>query len=83
LGCEDCTVTWESAEDVPQHIINEYNSNTKFHVDDLSSGSKSRFGQQIHTLSVTSNSTSTTQRPVVKENTGYVYLYDCANNCIM
>ena len=40
-------------------------------MDDLSSGCKSRFGQQMHTLSVTSNPTSTTQRPVIKENTGY------------
>ena len=30
------------------NIIDEYASNTKFHVDDLSSGGMSTFGQQTH-----------------------------------
>lgn len=49
-------------------------------MDDLSSGCKSRFGQQMHTLSVTSNPTSTTQRPVIKENTGYNGYINSYNN---
>ena len=73
VGKENCSVTWEPEEKIPQKIVEEFEENIKTTVADCVT---SRVGQLSHTLitshDTTQNSTSTC-RPVVKDADGYVY----------
>lgn len=67
MGCEDCTVTWEKAEDIPRTIINEYCQGVKRYAEeDIKSGP----GHQMHTLSLSPSKNQHTKRPIIKDNSG-------------
>lgn len=81
VGKENCAVTWEPEEKIPQKIVEEFEGNIKTTVADCVT---SRVGQFSHTLvtssDTTQNSTSTC-RPVVKDADGYVYSTGCYYTC--
>ena len=67
LGREECLVTWEAAETVPQSIVEEYEIGLKPSVADCTTKSSGIF----HKLKVVHESASGCgKRPVVKENEG-------------
>lgn len=73
VGKENCAVTWEPEEKIPQKIVEEFEGNIKTTVADYVT---SRVGQLSHTL-VTSHDTTPNSismcRPVVKDADGYVF----------
>jgi hypothetical protein len=78
VGKENCSVTLEPEEKIPQSIVEEFEGNIKTTVADCVTA---RVGQLSHTLVPSHNTPpSTTSRPVVKDADGYVYCTRCYYN---
>lgn len=80
MGKEQCAVTWEPAQNVPNAVIEEFERGSVAVVTDHVT--PSGIGQTTHTLTVSPSQSPSTavprgplaDRPVIKESEGYVKL---------